>query len=128
MAKFITLTNARFNVGPDPDAPIRINTNHIIGYCLGDESNYSTKVGKTSRLSGTYVDTVLKEGQYLVTETPEQIDAMLGGAESAAEKYRKALEQIADPLDFATCIGDPWDFYRDLQAVARDAIAAARGE
>lgn len=32
---------------------------------------------------------------------------------------REALEQIAEPLDTSTCIGDPWAFYADLQAVAR---------
>ncbi|PWC98050.1 hypothetical protein [Azospirillum sp. TSO5] len=48
-------------------------------------------------------------------------------AEDTAKRLLEALEKIAEPLDTKTCIGDPWLFYADLQAIARDAIDATRG-
>jgi O-succinylbenzoate synthase len=39
----------------------------------------------------------------------------------------EALRKIAAPTDFSSCIGDPWDFYRDLQAIASKALARIEG-
>lgn len=47
---------------------------------------------------------------------------------AAAPSLLEALEKIAEPIDTKTCIGDPWGFYADLQAIARAAISSARGE
>lgn len=45
---------------------------------------------------------------------------------AAFEGMREALEVIAEPINTADCIGDPWAFYRDLQVVALSALTAAR--
>lgn len=118
MATFITLTLTSGH-------SIRVNSELMTSYSA-DVASFSEQCGSYVRMYEPYTDPAKYD--FFVTETPEQIDKMLGVTERPAETYRKALEQIAEPLDFATCIGDPWDFYRDLQAVARDAIAAARGE
>lgn len=39
------------------------------------------------------------------------------------ERLREALRVIAEPLGDGARIGDPWSFYADLQAVAREALA-----
>lgn len=39
------------------------------------------------------------------------------------ERLREALRVIAEPIGDGARIGDPWSFYADLQAVAREALA-----
>lgn len=93
MADFITLTNAHKDTGVRFETPIRIRPEHIVGYASGvGGKNYIVGGGESTLRQGTYVDTTAGEGTYFVTETPEQIDAMLGVTDSA--KMRAALDAL----------------------------------
>jgi hypothetical protein len=129
---FITLTNAKTDTGVKYETKISVRADHITGWMLGI-------YGADSR--GTYVDTIGAIGAYFVTETPEQIDALLGVmpaqaadlaeiAAMALVREAARLRDEAEGIHNGTMRGDKIreaDVFRKAAGFARAAITKATG-
>ncbi|QCG93911.1 hypothetical protein E6C67_08145 [Azospirillum sp. TSA2s] len=104
MATFITLTSRTSGT------KLRINADHLTSYFVG-------------AVSGT--DLVFEGGHdFAVTETPEQIDALLGVTESAAV----AMPKMVAALEMAREYLSDWTGGKPCLDAIDAALRAARGE
>lgn len=114
MATFITLTSA------GNDLRVRFAVAHIVRY---EPSSDGSDIITTEPLENGQL------GAYSVTETPEQIDAMLGVTEDSIVTAR-LVSLVDDILTSPAALNRPWEWDEREAWIskAQKAVRAARGE